>query len=178
VPSSFAVLGRQRRRWHRGITEILWKHRAMLLASRYGRVGLLALPWYVLFELLAPFVELLGAAYLVALAVLGLLDVAGLVPRAPVDWTTAGVLLAMSWGYAFLLTVASLALEEFSFHRYRRWRDLGVALTAALLENIGYRQLTAWWRVHGTLQAIRGEQRAWGQMPRGGFDVGHRTASP
>jgi cellulose synthase/poly-beta-1,6-N-acetylglucosamine synthase-like glycosyltransferase len=58
APSRLRVLGRQRRRWHRGIAEILSKHRRMIGNPRYGRIGVIALPYYVVFELLAPFVEL------------------------------------------------------------------------------------------------------------------------
>src|SRR6185295_8950930 len=60
APSSLRVLARQRRRWHRGIAEILAKHRDMIGNPRYGRIGLVALPYYVLFELLAPVIELTG----------------------------------------------------------------------------------------------------------------------
>src|SRR4051794_37815379 len=59
----------QRRRWHRGITEILRRHRTMVGNPRYGRIGLLALPYYVTVELLAPLVEL-SALVLVPLGLL------------------------------------------------------------------------------------------------------------
>src|SRR5439155_451349 len=58
APSTMRVLARQRRRWHRGITEILHRHRGMVGNPRYGRIGLLALPYYFAVELLAPLVEL------------------------------------------------------------------------------------------------------------------------
>ena len=44
---------------------------------------------------------------------------------------------------------AALAVEEFSFHRYHRWRDLVATAIAAAVENLGYRQLHAWWRLQG-----------------------------
>jgi cellulose synthase/poly-beta-1,6-N-acetylglucosamine synthase-like glycosyltransferase len=39
APVTPGVLGRQRRRWHRGLSEILIKHRRMVGNPRYGRVG-------------------------------------------------------------------------------------------------------------------------------------------
>ncbi|MGH2926720.1 MAG: glycosyltransferase family 2 protein, partial [Solirubrobacteraceae bacterium] len=45
VPSSMEVLARQRRRWARGLAEVLWKHRGMLLNPRFGLIGLLGLPY-------------------------------------------------------------------------------------------------------------------------------------
>ncbi len=168
VPESREVLGKQRRRWQRGITEILLRHRRMVGNPRYGLVGVLAMPWFVLFEVLAPFIELAGVVYLaVILGIAGLHD-AGLIGF-DVDTTLALLLLAAAWGYAVLLTLAALALEEFSFRRYRRRRDLWVAVLAAVVENVGYRQLTAWWRVSGTVQALRSTPPEWGTMTRKGF---------
>jgi len=169
VPDSRAVLGSQRRRWQRGITEILLRHRRMIGNPRYGTVGLLAMPWFVLFEVLAPFVELAGWLYLLWIAVVNSLAMTGIFGIEPIDTTLALWLLATSWGYSLLLTVVSMALEEFSFRRYRRRRDLAIAVAAAIAENIGFRQLTAWWRVRGTLQALWRTTPHWGVMTRNGF---------
>lgn len=168
VPSSVAVLGRQRRRWARGIAEILLRHRRMFGNPRYGVIGLVAFPWYLLFEVLSAFVELFGAAYLLLIATLVASRSAGLVDVA-VDPSLALLLLAVSWGYSILLTLVALALEEFGFHRYRRRRDLVIAVAAAFAENLGYRQLNAWWRLIGTVQALRATPPEWGAMTRVGF---------
>lgn len=158
VPSSAAVLARQRRRWHRGLWEVLWKYRSMTGNPRYGRIGLFAVPYYWLFELLAPALELLG----VILVPLGLIS--GLVN---VRYAISFVLVA--YVYAVLVTLAALCVEEFSFHRYKRWRDLGAALAACVFENLGYRQLTAWWRLQGWAAAVSGRKQVWGTMTREGF---------
>jgi cellulose synthase/poly-beta-1,6-N-acetylglucosamine synthase-like glycosyltransferase len=171
VPEQRAVLAAQRRRWQRGMTEILWRHRRMIGNPRYGAVGMLAMPWFVLFEVLAPFIELLGLAYLLLFGALW--AVSGLQPGTDhqVDLSLGGLLLLVSWGYSLLLTVVALALEEFSFRRYRRRRDLFVALVAAVLETLVLRHLTAFWRVRGTMQALFSTTPQWGTMTRTGFDV-------
>lgn len=161
VPPSRAVLARQRRRWHRGLTQTLWRHRDMIANPRYGRIGLITLPYFVVFELLAPVVELLG---LVAM-VLGL-------AMGAVNLQFTALFAAVAFGYAFLLTVAATALEEFSFHRYRRWSDLGLMVAAAFAENVGYRQLTAIWRLQGLWDELRGSGYEWGAMTRVGFSTG------
>jgi len=161
VPSTLAVLARQRRRWHRGLWEVLWKYRGMTGNPRYGRIGLFALPYYWLFELLAPVLELAG----LVLIPLGLIS--GLVN---VRYAISFVLVA--YVYAILVALVALCIEEFSFHRYHRWRDLGVALLACVAENFGYRQLTAWWRVQGLAAALARRKQVWGTMTREGFDTG------
>lgn len=158
APSSARVLGRQRRRWHRGITEIVWKHRGMVANPRYGRIGLVALPYYALFELVAPMVELAG----VILVPLGWLAGA-------IDVGFAIQFLIVAYGYALVVNLIALAVEELTFHRYSRWRDLALATVASALENVGFRQVTAVWRVLGTWAAMRRSKQVWGVMTRSGF---------
>jgi cellulose synthase/poly-beta-1,6-N-acetylglucosamine synthase-like glycosyltransferase len=160
VPSTVGVLGRQRRRWHRGLVQVLWRHRVMLLRPKYGRIGLVALPYYVVFELLAPVLEIAG----VVLVPLGLL-------LGAVDVRFGLLFLAVAYGYAMLVSLAALAVEEFSFHRYGRWRDLGVAVVAVVLENFGYRQLTCIWRIQGLWAQLTRKKAVWGVMTRAGFDT-------
>jgi cellulose synthase/poly-beta-1,6-N-acetylglucosamine synthase-like glycosyltransferase len=158
APSTVKVLGSQRRRWHRGITEILWKHRRMLGNPRYGRIGLVAMPYYVLFEFLAPVIELAG----VVMVPLGLAVGA-------VNVEFAFRFLLVAYGYAMVVNLIALAVEEFTFARYTRWTDLAYATLASALENIGYRQVTAVWRVMGAWAAIRKSRQVWGVMTRTGF---------
>ncbi len=67
-----------------------------------------------------------------------------------------------------------MALEEWAFHRHERWRDLGTTLLSSVLENIGYRQLTVWWRLEGWWASLRGRKQVWGRddpyrVQRGGL---------
>ena len=158
VPTSVSILARQRRRWHRGLAQTLWRNRSMMLNPRYGRIGLLTLPYYLVFELLAPVVELVG----IVAAVLGLAVGA-------VNTSFAVLFVSVALAYAIVLSIAALALEEFSFHRYHRWRDLALAVAAAFIENLGYRQLTAVWRLQGLWAELKGARVEWGTMSRQGF---------
>lgn len=158
VPSTFSVLGRQRRRWHRGLWEVLLATKDMMFRPRYGRIGSLALPYYWAFELFAPLLELAG----LVLIALGLLF--GVVhPEYALTFTL------VAYAYGMFVSVAAVCAEEFSFHRYAGWRDLGIVLAACVLENFGYRQLTAWWRMHGWWQALSGQKQEWGAMTRTGI---------
>src|SRR5262249_16333288 len=60
VPNSMKVLRSQRNRWHRGLWETLWRYRGMTFNPRYGAVGMVALPYFWIFEALAPVIEALG----------------------------------------------------------------------------------------------------------------------
>jgi cellulose synthase/poly-beta-1,6-N-acetylglucosamine synthase-like glycosyltransferase len=158
VPPQVGVLQRQRSRWHRGLWETLWKHRRMLGNPTYGRVGLLAVPYSWTFELVAPALELLGLVLVTVGLALGVVSPAYVL-----------LFLAVAYGYAILVTLAAMAVEELTFHKYPRWRDLGSLVVASVAENLGYRQMTAWWRLRGWWDSLRRRRPVWGAMPRVGM---------
>ncbi|MEM0962789.1 MAG: glycosyltransferase [Bacteroidota bacterium] len=156
-PDSLDVLGRQRDRWQRGGLEVIRAHRKVLLNPRYGRVGMFSFPamWFV--ELMAPIVEAIGYVAIALAIWLGLLQ----------SWG-ALLLLAMALAMGMAQSVASIALEQFAFRRYTSLKDVLLLLLLVLLENLGYRQLTVWWRIKGTWKFFRGDN-SWGEMKRTGF---------
>ncbi|MBW3660763.1 MAG: glycosyltransferase family 2 protein [Gemmatimonadetes bacterium] len=157
APESFEVLNRQRNRWQRGLVESLWRHRRMMLNPRYGVVGMFAFPYFLLFEMLGPTVELAG--YLLT----GVGLAAGFVPL-----HLALLFFFVSVGFGVLLSLSSLLLEELTVRRYPRPADVGRLFLAAVVENFGLRQLLTVWRTKALFDALRGD-RSWGEMERVGF---------
>ncbi|KKK44040.1 hypothetical protein LCGC14_3167640, partial [marine sediment metagenome] len=130
VPEHLGALGRQRRRWQRGLIETVWRHRTMVGNPRFGLLGTVALPFFAVFEIIGPLVELFGYTVIPVAALLGVLSITFLL-----SFFAVAVLLGV------LLSVAALALEEFSFRRHQRHRDVARLFGLAVLENFGYRQL-------------------------------------
>ncbi len=75
-----------------------------------------------------------------------------------------------AYGYGIVVSLAALVLEEMSFHRYRRWRDVGRGFLAAVAENIGYRLILAPSQVYGVWLAWRRREAVWGVNLRTDFD--------
>jgi len=163
VPESAKVLARQRERWHRGLLAAMWTYKTMLFNPRYGRVGLIAVPFYTLGEALAPLIEVLGYVITVAGLALGSVNVG-----------FALLFILVAWGYGMLLSLWAVVLEEASFRRYRRFGDLLRLLAFATLENFGYRQRTVWWRLKAFFTVWR-YQHVWGEMTRTGFEASERV---
>ncbi len=157
VPQSARVLGRQRDRWHRGLSEVLWRHRRLMFNPRYGVLGLFVFPVFVIVEWLAPVIEGAGLVLLVVSLALGAVDT---------EFAILFFLFAFLLG--LLLSVSALALEEFAFRAYGGARDRAFLLLWAFLESLGYRQLTVWWRLKGIWKFLRG-RNDWGVMERTGF---------
>jgi len=97
-----------------------------------------------------------------------------------VDTPYGLMFVAVVYGYGTVVTMVALAVEEVIFHKYDRWRDLGGIVLASVVENFGYRQVTAWWRMQGLWAALRGKKQARGTRAREGFvdDVTAVTAVP
>jgi hypothetical protein len=71
--------------------------------------------------------------------------------------------------YGAMISIASVILQEVSFRRYPRLRDLLVLACCGVIENLGCRQLATWWRVRGVFRFLRGRQD-WGAITRKGFE--------
>jgi cellulose synthase/poly-beta-1,6-N-acetylglucosamine synthase-like glycosyltransferase len=157
VPESLRVLEQQRNRWQRGMLQVLGRHRKMMLNPRYGSVGLLSLPYHLIFEAFGPLVEVSGYVVVVLALWFGLLD-----------WQFARLFFLAAVVYGSMISLAAVLLEEMSFRRYPRVRDLLTLTLYGCLENFGYRQLTSWWRIVGLVDFAR-RRHHWGVMTRRGF---------
>ena len=157
APATLKVLQRQRNRWHRGLLQSLWRHKTMLFNPRYGILGLVAMPYFFLFEMLGPFVEVVGYAAVLLSWFLGILNPGFFL-----------LFLAVAILYGVFLSLAAILLEEISFRRYSSWEDLFRLLLFGILENFGYRQMLALFKVRSFYDFLRGS-RKWGKMDRTGF---------
>jgi len=157
VPESARVLGRQRDRWHRGLADVLVRHRSMFLNETYGAMGSVGYPYFLFVELLAPVVEMIGLIGAVVGLIIGAINV-----------PFAILFFLLAYGYGILLSVFTLLMEELSYHRYKRIRDIARLLGWVFLENLGYRQLTVIWRLRGIVKYLMG-RKDWGKMERRGL---------
>lgn len=144
-PSTRQDLARQRRRWQLGLYQTLWMNSEMLFNRKYGRVGWLGYPFHLYVEAFGAPVEFLG--YLV-------IPLALMFKVVPPQLFLLFVLLALAYGG--FLSVGAVLLEELTYRRYPRYRDLMVLLLYALVENVGFRQMVLWYRVQGFWRFLTG----------------------
>jgi cellulose synthase/poly-beta-1,6-N-acetylglucosamine synthase-like glycosyltransferase len=160
VPQSLGALARQRNRWHRGLIQSLWRHRALAWQRGTGSLRWIGLPYYVLFEVMGPIVEVVGYVLIPIAFFLGFLS--------PIYF----------WAFLFLsitsgafLSISAVFLEELSFGLYRSWGDFALMVSVGILENFSYRLLTLLFRLGALVDIILG-RGGWGAQERAGF---HRT---
>ncbi len=135
---NLGLLGRQRVRWQRGLLSSLRAYQHMIFAPGARAVGMIALPYLLAFEVLGPFVEILGLAYLVG-GTLG-----GLLPGSLLG-AFALVLLIGSLNNLLCLAVDAAYLgQQLTWHARLRM------LVTGLVEPFGYHWLNLWWRIKGS----------------------------
>ena len=157
APEKYGQLARQRDRWQRGLLEAMTGNIRMLFNPRYGVIGLFAMPYFFFFEMLGPPVELLGyAAVILALAL------------SMVDFAFFYLFIAIAFLYSMITSLFSVYLEGLAFQRYPRIPSLLKLAAFAIIENIGYRQVNAWWRSKAFITVFT-RRKKWGAMERRGY---------
>ena len=158
VPVTLKVLASQRVRWQRGALECLERHKYMLFNPKYGRLGMLSMPLYILVDVLGPIVELLGLLMIPIFVMLG--------------WLSLKFFLAytaMIFSFGLFISVMALMIEQDEIERFSKPRHLVILLLVAAVENFGYRQLSSYWRMKGVYQHFTKKKASWGKMERVGF---------
>jgi cellulose synthase/poly-beta-1,6-N-acetylglucosamine synthase-like glycosyltransferase len=158
VPEQMGMLSRQRRRWQRGLGETLWRHRRMILNPRAGSIGMVTMPYFLVFEFFGSIVQLLGIPVVLLAWLLGLLSVPFLL-----------AFFAVSVLFSVVLSLAAVLLEEYAVRRYERPREVAQVVAYSLLESFGYRQLIAFFCFRGFIDLVRG-RHDWGEMQRRGLE--------
>ena len=60
APERLRDLCKQRRRWHLGLFQSMYKHRTMFSNHRFGAVSFVSYLYFLIYELLSPFIEIFG----------------------------------------------------------------------------------------------------------------------
>lgn len=154
VPPTRAILRRQRLRWHRGLMTAVRDFRSSLFNPRHGSLGMVSWPAMVLFEFIAPVIELAG--YLV---------VPIAVATGAVEATQALVLFLVAVFIGTINSLLALLLDE-RYGYFNDPRETLHLLTLCFIENLGLRQMTVWWRVRALFG--RKSNKVWGDMERRG----------
>ncbi len=75
VPEKLGDLCKQRRRWHLGLFQSMTKHSSIFMNLKYGAVSFVSYIYFLLYELLSPYIEMVGVITMVAAFLLDLLNI-------------------------------------------------------------------------------------------------------
>ena len=131
----------------------------MLFNPKYKHIGMFVMPFFLLFELLGPIVNIVSYIYLIIIISLPALF----------NLNFILLFLALSIIYGMIVSLIAVLAEEIAFKTYSSFKDVAILSLYSFVENLGYRQIHAWWQTKGLFDFLKGKKE-WGKMNRKGFD--------
>lgn len=157
APESKEILKKQRNRWMRGTMETLWKHRKVMFNPSYGRLGLVSLPYWLLFEFMAPLIEYFGYFLFICFVILGIINL-------PFFFTITALVV----GVCVLFSIFAVFVDLITCRVYTKQRDFLIIIRTALIEPFYYHTFVTKASVSGFFDYFR-KKSSWGNMTRQGF---------
>ncbi len=156
VPEEVKSLFSQRNRWQKGLIDTLSFHRKMIFNRKYGANGTIAMPYFFIFEMLGPVLEIQIYLTLIAGLIFGIFD---------------GVLLLLlatvTIGLGMFVTLISIFLQE-KYTEPFSVKDTVKLVLFTIIENFGWRQFVSIYRSIGFFTSFK-RSHNWGTMKRKGF---------
>lgn len=157
APESMKYLRRQRKRWHKGLFDSLWRHRKLMFNPKYGTIGMVSMPYFFFIEFLGPVIEMFGYLFFIFSLFTG-----------GVYFEYAILFFLISMVYGSFYSMAAVLLEEWSMERYTKVSHFITLFLVSLTETFWYRPLTVFWRIEGIVEMIFRKKGGWGEMVRKG----------
>jgi len=157
APETIKGLSQQRNRWHRGLIETLIHNITMFFNPRYGITGMLAVPFYTIFEMIGPIIEFSGYTLFAVFMILG-----------KINYPFALLFFVVAVIFGMILSIMALLLEEFSRLRYPKLKDIFIISFSSIAENFVYRQFLSLVRTKAFFDLIKGK-KSWEHIQKKGF---------
>jgi cellulose synthase/poly-beta-1,6-N-acetylglucosamine synthase-like glycosyltransferase len=158
APDNYKIFISQRNRWARGTIETLKKHRKIGFNPKYGSFGLLSYPYWLIFERLAPVIEVIGILYFIVLVILK-----------EVRWEYALSFLVLAYLFSVLFSIVALYSEELTFHQYKK-KGTGYKLVLlSALEPFVLHPFILYAAIRGNIDYYFNKKKKWGVMQRKGL---------
>jgi cellulose synthase/poly-beta-1,6-N-acetylglucosamine synthase-like glycosyltransferase len=167
VPEKGRSLFTQRERWHRGLMESLYLHRSMILEPKYKATGLIGMPYYILFEVLAPLVKVFSVAFVIVAAWLNMINLYWLL------LLVIGIMLLtaiISGGITAMVEYWSRGQSDTNREslRYKNFWEWSLLILAAIVGEYTYSFFKCAAQLQGVVNVIR-KKTAWGKFDRKGM---------
>lgn len=157
-PPNLKVLSRQRTRWGRGLLQIFVVHRRLIFNRRYGRLGMVILPYALIFEFLAPIIELTGVAFLLFLLF-----------TQQINYNTFWLMLFFAYMIGAAFSLVTISYDMAVKKQYKTFREYLKLVVLSAFEAILYHPLIVFFSLRGYWQFLTRKNFKWGAMTRQGF---------
>ena len=139
---NFGTLLRQRMEWQSAMAFTLWNNKNMLFNPKYGRAGMLDMPYLWLFNIIIPVIEALGCITIPVSFAIGLIGLDLLL-----------VFLAVEFIFGTLVSISAIASQQIIEHERPSFKRLMRQTLSAVINNFGYRQFLLFFHVAGLFKS-------------------------
>ncbi|HEX8015080.1 MAG TPA: glycosyltransferase [Flavobacterium sp.] len=158
APDNYKTFISQRNRWTRGTIETLRKHRKIAFNPNYRSLGLVSYPYWLVFERLAPIIEVAGILYF---GILIALD--------QVRWDYALAFIILAYMFSVMFSIVAIFSEELTYHQYKK-KSIGFKLIIiAFLEPFVIHPIILYSAIKGNINYYFYKKIEWGHMTRKGM---------
>lgn len=158
-PPNIKVLKRQRTRWGRGLAQIFFVHRKLILNYKYGKLGLVVLPYALFFEFIAPIVESIGVVFMIYLLV-----------SQQINFATFWLMLLFVYLIGITISIITITYDLTIKKQYNTFKEYLRLVFFSCLESFFYHPFVVVFSLLGYWQFISGRKIKWGEMKRQGFN--------
>ncbi len=154
APESLKDLKKQRKRWHLGLFQTMWKHKVLMANPKFGAIGFVSYIYFLLYELLSPFIEVFGIVTMLAALFVEYLNVPFMI-----------LFLMMYAVYSSILTLTAFFSRIQTIDLSLTFKDFLKAVMLCFVEVTFLRFIMAFVR----LMAFKGYKKKkldWGQIAR------------
>lgn len=153
VPSTMHHLMRQRVRWQLGLVQTLSSHKSLFFHPGYGPLGLFAIPYLWIVEVLSPF-----------LVVLAYVMIPYALYEEIISWEPVVLFLGIGLVFNLFITMTGIYLDNKYVSQNNSWSYFKSIFHTAFL-HLGYKQFNSWWRLRANLKVFS-RNPSWGEKPR------------
>lgn len=159
VPESYKDLCKQRRRWHVGLFQSLYKHRRMIGSAKYGALGYVSYIYFLLYELLSPYIEVFGVLTMAVAYAADLINVPFM-----------ALFMLIYAVYGAVLSLTAFLARIYTADLHTTGRDIGKAVLLCLFEVTILRFGLAFVRATALL-GYKKKKQVWGRIERKKIDI-------
>lgn len=134
------------------------RHRRFLFNWKYRQLGMVTLPYVLIFECLAPVIEFFGLLTFLYQALTGV-----------VNWKTAVVIFFGLYAFCISLSLVVLFYDYSLGGSFRKVKSYLWIIGAAILEPFLYHPLIVVFSIKGYCNFLLNKKAVWGEMSRKGF---------
>ncbi|UFH35299.1 glycosyltransferase family 2 protein [Flavobacterium acetivorans] len=158
APDSYKIFISQRNRWTRGTIETLKKHRKIGFNRKYNTLGMISYPYWLIYERLAPIIEVLGIFYFLFLLI-----------NNNIKWDYAIAFILLCYLFTVMFSIITIITEELTYHQYKK-KGIGIRLImTAFLEPFTNHPFIVYAALKGNFDYYFNKKIKWGEMTRKGM---------